>query len=228
MRTPAIAKVLRLEVSTSTIISACCFSLPASAPSSQSQVTSKTRPSFDCSSSALTISFSLPAKCSHAGITGKGFSPANSASLGCGAWTLEGMETPETSILGLLAARNEHRVVEIEDHRLVLLPGREVGQRGELDVLRADHAQPQRPHVVAPRDLLARHDDVAAIERVPGESRVRVACAMDRGHRERVLEPVVGGRAAQRDLPAALDDAPAAPDAARHVRAKVAALRDLT
>src|SRR5258706_15752018 len=197
MRTPAIAKVLRLEVSTSTIISACCFSLPASAPSSQSQVTSKTRPSFDCSSSALTISFSLPAKCSHAGITGKGFSPANSASLGCGAWTLEGMETPETSILGLLAARNEDRVVEVEDHRLVLLPGREVGELRQLDVLRADHPQAQRSHVVATRNLLARGDHVAAVERVAGERGIRMAAAVDRRHRKGVLEAVVGEGAAK-------------------------------
>jgi hypothetical protein len=47
--------------STSTIISACCFSRPAWAPSSQSQVTSKIGPIFSRSSSAFTMIFSLPA-----------------------------------------------------------------------------------------------------------------------------------------------------------------------
>ena len=78
--------ILAADESTSTIISACCFSLPASAPSSQSHVMSNTRPIFACSSRALPISLSLPAKCSHAGMTGKGFSPVKSASRGCGAW----------------------------------------------------------------------------------------------------------------------------------------------
>ena len=82
MRAPAIANALRLDVSSSTIICACCLSLPAGAPSSQSQLTSKSRPIDFCSSSAFAISFSDPAKCSHAGSTGKGFSPAKSAALG--------------------------------------------------------------------------------------------------------------------------------------------------
>src|SRR5476649_1355478 len=152
MRTPAMAKAFFGEVSTSTIISACSFSLPASAPSSQSQVMSKTRPSFDCSSSALPINRSLPAKCSHAGITGKGFSPAKRASRGWGAAGLDDMRVGETgraSILGLLAPWNEHGVIEVENHRLVLLPGREIGELRDLDVLRADHPQAKRSHVVA-------------------------------------------------------------------------------
>jgi hypothetical protein len=40
------------------------------------------RPSFSICSSAFRISFSLPAKCSQAGITGNGFSPANRAASG--------------------------------------------------------------------------------------------------------------------------------------------------
>jgi hypothetical protein len=84
MRAPAMPNALRFELSSSTIISACCFSLPAGAPSSQSQVTSKRRPIDFCRSSALTMSFSEPAKCSHAGIAGKGFSPAKSAARGWG------------------------------------------------------------------------------------------------------------------------------------------------
>src|SRR5258706_8336068 len=198
MRAPAIANALRSEPRISTIISACCFSLPASAPSSQSQVMSNTRPSFACSSSALPISFSLPAKCSHAGITGNGFSPAKRASLGWGALALEGMETPgDLSILGLLAAWNEDRVVEVEDDRLVLLPGREVGELRQLDVLRADHPQAQRSHIVATRNLLARGDHVAAVERVAGERGIRMAAAVDRRHRKGVLEAVVGEGAAK-------------------------------
>src|SRR5476651_2170188 len=173
MRTPAIAKAFFGEVSTSTIISACCFSLPASAPSSQSQVMSKTRPNFDCSSSALPIKRSLPAKCSHAGITGKGFSPAKRASRGWGAAALEDMrigETGRASILGLLAPRNEHRVIEVENDGLVLLAGREIGELGELDVLRPDHSQAKGSHVVAAGDLLPREDRVAAADRVAREA----------------------------------------------------------
>jgi len=60
---------------------------------------SKMRPTFACSSSALPMSFSLPAKCSHAAMTGNAFYPAKSASLGCGArrsvWLTVAMETPE-------------------------------------------------------------------------------------------------------------------------------------
>src|SRR5512134_1479840 len=76
---------LALETSTPAITSACAFSWPAGAPSSQSQVTSKIGPSVSWSSSALRISFSLPAKCSQDGMTGKGRSPLNSASFG---WVL--------------------------------------------------------------------------------------------------------------------------------------------
>ena len=82
MRTPTMAKALRVELASSTIISACCFSLPAGAPSSQSQVRSKSRPMDFCSSSDFTMSFSVPAMCSHAGITGNGFSPGKSAAAG--------------------------------------------------------------------------------------------------------------------------------------------------
>ena len=82
---PPWRSVLRAEASTSTIICACSRSRPAAAPSSQSHVMSKTAPELACSSSALPISFSLPAKCSHAGMMGKGCSPANRASRGCGA-----------------------------------------------------------------------------------------------------------------------------------------------
>ncbi len=83
MRTPAMRCLLAGEAMTRTTISACSFSLPACAPSSQSHVMSKIGPSLSCSSSALTISFSLPAKCSQDGMTGNGFSPLNRASLGC-------------------------------------------------------------------------------------------------------------------------------------------------
>ena len=73
------------------------------------------RPILSCSSSALRISFSLPAKCSQAGMAGKGFSPANRASLG---WA--GVRTWRSSwcirILASASSRHQHRVVQIQHH----------------------------------------------------------------------------------------------------------------
>src|SRR3954470_3319074 len=82
MRTPAWRNLFAGLVSRRAIISACSRSRPAWAPSSQSQVTSKIGPSFAWISKAFTISFSLPAKCSHDGITGNGRSPLNKAAWG--------------------------------------------------------------------------------------------------------------------------------------------------
>src|ERR1700682_402884 len=170
------ANGLRREVSTSTIISACCFSLPASAPSSQSQVTSNTRPIFDWSSSAFAMSFSLPAKCSQAGITGNGFSPAKRASRGWVAiagLVLEVMRTlGKDSILGALPPRNEHRIVEVEHDGGVLLTG--LRKFRERNVLRADHPQAHGPDVVAAGDLFPPDDDMPAAQGVAGEGGVGV------------------------------------------------------
>jgi len=73
MRAPTRPWRLSAPLMAAATISAWAFSAPAGAPSSQSQVRSKTGPSVRCNSSALPISFSLPAKCSQAGRAGKGF-----------------------------------------------------------------------------------------------------------------------------------------------------------
>ena len=79
MRTPAWRRTFAGLFRRCTIISACSRSRPGWAPSSQSQVTSKIGPSFVWISKAFAISFSLPAKCSHDGMTGNGRSPLNKA-----------------------------------------------------------------------------------------------------------------------------------------------------
>src|SRR5262249_7793576 len=81
MRAPDIRRALASERSSRTTSSACSRSRPVGAPSSRSIVMSNV-PDLPCSSSALPMSFSDPAKCSHDGMTGNGFSPANSACCG--------------------------------------------------------------------------------------------------------------------------------------------------
>src|ERR1700682_2985275 len=181
MRAPAMPNVFLSDESTPTIISACSFSLPACAPSSQSQVMSKSRPIFACSSSAFTMSFSLPAKCSQAGITGKGFSPAKRASRGWVAiagLVLEVMRARgEDSILGALPPRNEHRIVEIEHDGGALLT--RLGKLRERNVLRAYHPEPHRPDVLPAGDLLPPEDDMPAPQGVAGEGGVGVGTRVD-------------------------------------------------
>src|ERR1700684_1469857 len=157
MRTPACLNLLPAECCMRTIISACSRSLPAGAPSSQSQVTSKMGPNSACNSSALPMRTSLPAKCSQDGMIGNGFSPWNSAVFGCTA--LAARVVIGSSVQNTLA-RHQYGVIEIEhDVRVirgfaVALDFRRIEFAG-CEVLDADQAQAQRAEVVAPRQFPA-------------------------------------------------------------------------
>ena len=104
-----------------------------------------------------------------------------------------------------MTPRHQHPVIEIEDHRrVVLVAALEREIRARL-VLGGDGAQAQRADILAAGQFGGGQHLGPGEHRAAGEQRRHVPPAIDRRHVERIAEPVERERARQRDGVAAID-----------------------